>query len=87
MKQGKEKHGTSVAEINFRSQIVLVDMSVQLLLGVGGTLSQEVGPLNNVVLVEAIGKKKWDLLHLRKMAEQDPNRQNMIDGLLKWSLD
>ena len=71
MTQGKEKHGTFVAEINFRSQIVLVDMPVQLLLGVGGPLRQEVGPLDKVGLVEAIGKKNWDLLHLRKMAEPE----------------
>ena len=56
--------------------VVLVDVLVQLLLGVGGGLCQEVGLRNEVIFValQARGEKcfvGWVLLHISKAAEQN----------------
>ena len=71
--------GSGQAPHGHKESVVLVDVLVQLLLGVGGGLSQEVSLLDEVVLValEARGEKSfvsWVLLHLSEAAEQDLSR-------------
>ena len=70
-RSGQASHGNEEG-------VVLVDVLVQLLLGVSGGLGQEVSLLDEVVLValEARGEKSivsWALLYLSEAAEQDLN--------------
>ena len=67
---------SSQSSHGYEEGVVLVDVLVQLLLGVGGGLSQEVGLCNEVVFValQARGEKGfvgWVLLHISKAAEQN----------------